>query len=148
MWGLSLRLRWMKTAADCLRWLTKLMLRAVKEFVNGSTILCFISEYIWFVTVALLSREKGVCAHQELCPFPPNLVTPLAGLRAVGLRTCSAVFLSCCESGLHWPRGGAEVVSVYQLFVSRWKLWVPLSSWSLGCGFFKTGIQSGLRLTK
>lgn len=93
----------MKTAVDCPRWLTKLLiiiLRAVKELMNESTLPCFISEYFLFVAVALLSREKDVCAQQELCSFSARLVALVVGLRVVGLLNCSALFLSYSESGL------------------------------------------------
>lgn len=134
--GLSLHVWWMKTAADSPRWLAKLfMLRAVKELVNESTLPCFISKYIWFVTVALLSREKGVCAQQELgSSFPAKLVALVVGLRVVGLLNCSALFLSYYKSGLGWPQGGGLCVSFYsvvgiplenvgtalQLIIRRW----------------------------
>lgn len=109
----SLHLQWMKTAVNCPKGLTKLLMvnsKHKKKTVDKSTLLCYIFEYIQVVIVALLSREKVVCPQQELGSFPAELVALVVGLWVVALSNCSAWALSDHESGLCCAQGGSGAV--------------------------------------
>lgn len=115
IWGLSLHLWWMKTAGDCRRWLTKLLiiiLRAVKELLNWEYMSVLYFRIHLICRCSLVTQRKGSLCSTRILSFSSQARGP--GGRAA---SSGAAGLCCHISLFLWVRavltfGGASVYSV------------------------------------
>lgn len=153
IWGFSLHLWWMKTAVDCPRWLTKLLmiiLRAVKEVGEWEYTSVL---YFWIYLIcycSLVIQKKGrLCSTRILFVFSSQACGTGSRAESSGTAELLSLVSLVLWAGSVLTLGCVCVcVCLFGCLYPIRKCWYRSSFDQKGVAFFKLGIRSGSCLSK